>query len=98
MVGTRFILNSRYFHIAKPGEKLSDHALSGEHAANLVRYCGTRETVDKNIDMADDLPITFKQKVSVKDLLNLCTEKVLVQSVKNTKLMKLILQERMLQV
>ncbi len=75
MVGTRFILNSRYFHIAKPGEKLSDHALSGEHAANLVRYCGTRETVDKNIDMADDLPITFKQKVSVKDLLNLCTEK-----------------------
>ena len=47
MVGTRFILNSRYFHIAKPGEKLSDHALSGEHAANLVRYCGTRETVDK---------------------------------------------------
>lgn len=75
MVGTRFILNSRYFHIAKPGEKLSDHALSGEHVANLVRYCGTRETVDKNIDMADDLPITFKQKVSVKDLLNLCTEK-----------------------
>ncbi len=56
-------------------KKAKRYALSGEHAANLVRYCGTRETVEKNIDMADDLPITFKQKVSVKDLLNLCTEK-----------------------
>lgn len=72
MQGARFILNSRFFHIAKPGEELSDYALSKSHIERLVEYCATRETVDYNliINSSDDLPATKMQKETVKELLN----------------------------
>ena len=61
MSGAKFIMNARYFHVARPGEKLSKHALSGPHVAALVEYCGTRETVALNIaEDRKDLPATNK--------------------------------------
>lgn len=70
MSGARFIWNTRYFHIAKPGEKLSDHALSGKHVSGLVKYCGTRESVALNItDEFKNQPATEKQVSTINDLL-----------------------------
>ena len=62
MSGARFIMNARYFHIAKPGEKLSKYALSSAQVAGLVDYCANRETVSLNIaEDRKDLPATNKQ-------------------------------------
>ena len=49
MSGTKIILNSRYFRIAKPGEKAnSNHILTKDSAAAIVKYIATRETVVMN--------------------------------------------------
>lgn len=70
MSGARFIMNSRYFHIAQPGEKLSKHALSGSHVGSLVNYCGTRESVALNIsDEFKNNPATEKQIKTINNLL-----------------------------
>lgn len=61
--GARFIWNTRFFHIAKNGEKLSGFAVSGDYVSGLVEYVGTRETVALNIqEKYKDLPATEKQK------------------------------------
>lgn len=71
MSGARFIMNSRYFHIAQPGEKLSKYALSGTHVGRLVTYCGTRESVALNIsDEFKNDPATKKQIETINDLIN----------------------------
>ncbi len=68
MPGARIVLNSRYFHVAKLGEKLSKNVLSGNHVGQLVEYCGTRETVALNIsEKARDLPATEKQVETIKE-------------------------------
>lgn len=68
MPGARIVLNSRYFHVAKPGEKLSKNVLSGEHVGQLVEYCGTRETVALNIsEKTRDLPATEKQIETIEE-------------------------------
>ena len=71
MQGARFILQTRFFHVAKPGEELSDYALSAEHIQNLIDYMATRETVDYNLitNDSDDLPATYRQKGSINELL-----------------------------
>lgn len=71
MQGARFILQSKYFHIAKPGEELSDYVLSGEHVKKLIDYVATRETVDYNllINDPDDLSATYRQKESINELI-----------------------------
>lgn len=70
MNGARFILNSRYFHIAKPGEAVGGNALLGSHIENLVEYVGTRETVDYNLkDVSNTAPATEKQKETIDRLL-----------------------------
>lgn len=72
MSGARFIMNARYFHVARPGEKLSKHALSGPHVAALVEYCGTRETVALNIaEDRKDLPATNKQIETLNEFFDL---------------------------
>ncbi len=72
MKGARFILQSRFFHIAKPGEQLSKYALSGDHVKNLIEYAATRETVDYNIqvDNSSDLSATFRQNQIINELLD----------------------------
>lgn len=72
MSGARFIMNARFFHIAKPGEKLSKHALSAAHVARLVEYCGTRESVALNIaEDRKDLPATKKQIETLNEFFDL---------------------------
>lgn len=72
MSGAKFIMNARYFHVARPGEKLSKHALSGPHVAALVEYCGTRETVALNIaEDRKDLPATNKQIETLNEFFDL---------------------------
>ena len=66
---SRFIWNTRYFHIAKGNEALSDYAVSGEYVRGLVEYVGTRETVALNIsDEFKNKPPTEKQVALIKDL------------------------------
>ena len=72
MSGAKFIMNARYFHVVRPGEKLSKHALSGPHVAALVEYCGTRETVALNIaEDRKDLPATNKQIETLNEFFDL---------------------------
>lgn len=72
MSGAKFIMNARFFHIAKPGEKLSKHALSAPHVAGLVEYCGTRESVALNIaEDRKDLPATQKQIETLNEFFDL---------------------------
>lgn len=72
MSGAKFIMNARYFHVARPGERLSKHALSGPHVAALVEYCGTRETVALNIaEYRKDLPATNKQIETLNEFFDL---------------------------
>ena len=50
MPGARLIINSRYFHIARAGEKADGkHSMTKEAATGLVEYVGTREGVELNI-------------------------------------------------
>ena len=48
--GARFVWNTRYFHIAKPGEEHSKYAKSKQEVINLVDYVATREGVSYNIE------------------------------------------------
>lgn len=71
MSGAKLVMNARYFHIAKPGEKLSKHALSGSYVSNLVNYCGTRETVALNISEEQrDLPATQGQISTISEFID----------------------------
>ncbi len=68
-LNSRFIWNTRYFHIAKNNEQLSSFAISGDHARGLVEYCGTRETVALNFtDELKDKPATEKQIELIEEL------------------------------
>jgi uncharacterized protein len=50
MAGARIVLNSRYFHIARAGEKADGkHAMTKDAAMGLVNYVGTRESVCLNV-------------------------------------------------
>ena len=67
--GARFVLNSRYFHIAQPGESHSQYAMLGSHMSNLVEYAGTRETVALNFDdVTAEQPSTDEQKTAIDKL------------------------------
>ena len=55
MPGARMIFNARYFHIAKPGEALTKHAMNQNAAAGLVQYIATRESVVHNFTPAYEL-------------------------------------------
>jgi len=50
MIGARIILNSRYIHIAQPGEKAGKFAMTKDAAVGLVEYIGTREGVSLNLN------------------------------------------------
>ena len=68
-MGARFVLNSRYFHIAQPGENHSQYAMLGSHMSNLVEYAGTRETVALNFDdVTAEQPSTDEQKTAIDKL------------------------------
>lgn len=70
MQGARFVLNTRYFSIAKPGEKINDYKLSSEHVERLIRYVGTRETVALEVKPENqDLTATTKQEETIEELL-----------------------------
>ena len=48
MPGARLILNSRYFHITRAGEK-TDGKHTKDSVLGLVNYVGTRERVQLNV-------------------------------------------------
>ena len=51
MAGARIVLNSRYFHIARAGEKADGkHTMTRDAAMGLVNYVGTRESVELNVN------------------------------------------------
>ena len=50
MSGARIVLNSRYIHIAQPGEKAGKFAMTKDAAVGLVEYIGTREGVSLNLN------------------------------------------------
>ncbi|MGN1468197.1 MAG: MobP3 family relaxase [Ruminococcus sp.] len=67
--GARFVWNTRYFHIAKPGEQESEYALTKEHAKKLIDYMATRESVVLNMENeANNVPSTYKQKDALEKL------------------------------
>ncbi len=50
MPGARLVLNSRYFHIARAGEKADGkHCMTKDSVMGLVNYVGTRESVELNV-------------------------------------------------
>jgi len=61
MIGARIILNSRYIHIAQPGEKAGKFAITKDAAVGLVEYIGTREGVSLNLN-EDTLNKNMKRK------------------------------------
>lgn len=51
MAGARLVLNARYFHIARAGEKADGkHIMTKDAAMGLVNYVGTREGVQLNTE------------------------------------------------
>ncbi|WP_444658338.1 hypothetical protein ACRQV7_12160 [Caproiciproducens sp. R2] len=47
MPGARTVLNSRYFHIARAGEKADEkHVMTKDVVMGLVNYVGMRESVE----------------------------------------------------
>ena len=70
MDGAKLILNSRYFRVAKSG----NNKLTKEHAAYLVGYVGTRESVSLNSDnvTAQIEKATEKQKHTIEVLKEKC--------------------------
>ncbi|MGX8700919.1 MobP3 family relaxase [Caproiciproducens sp.] len=51
MPGARIVLNSRYFHIARAGEKADGkHTMTRDAAMGLANYVGTRESVELNVN------------------------------------------------
>ncbi|MCH5297271.1 MAG: SEL1-like repeat protein [Ruminococcus sp.] len=70
MQGARFILNTRYFSIVKPGEQTSEYKLSKEHVKKLVQYAGTRETVALELKPENaNLTATLKQQETIDEML-----------------------------
>ncbi len=64
MPGARLILNARYFHVAKAGEKADGkHAMTKDAAMGLVNYVGTRESVILN--MPDQLSMSGEDVASL---------------------------------
>lgn len=64
MSGARIVLNSRYFHIAKVGEKADGkHVMTKDAAMGLVNYVGTRESVVLN--MPNQLSMTGEEITSL---------------------------------
>lgn len=64
MPGARLILNARYFHIAKVGEKADGkHVMTQDAAMGLVNYVGTRESVILN--MPDQLSLNGEEVASL---------------------------------
>lgn len=64
--GARFVLNSKYHHIAQPGERITKYTWTPTHIENLIEYAGTRETVALNFDeTAAYEPPTEKQKETI---------------------------------
>ena len=54
MSGARIVLNSRYKHIAQPGEKADGkYAMTKDSVAGLIDYIGTREGVSMNLNALD---------------------------------------------
>ena len=71
MPGARLILNARYFHIAKPGEKISKNAFSSDRAAALIQYIATRESVIFNHDENyENILATVAQQNTIEDFIN----------------------------
>ena len=70
MDGAKLILNSRYFRVAKSG----NNNFTKEHAAYLVEYVGTRESVSLNSDnvTAQIEKATEKQKHTIEVLKEKC--------------------------
>ncbi|WP_457945425.1 MobP3 family relaxase [Caproiciproducens sp. LBM24188] len=78
MPGARLILNARYFHIAKVGEKADGkHVMTKDAAMGLVNYVGTRESVvlnmpkqhsmdDENITALNLDPLNLKTEVAAR--------------------------------
>ncbi|MCH5300767.1 MAG: SEL1-like repeat protein, partial [Ruminococcus sp.] len=67
--GARFVWNTRYFHIAKPGEKHSKYAKTKQEVINLVDYVATREGVSYNIENdINEASATSAQKEAIDDL------------------------------
>lgn len=65
-MGARMVLNARYFHIARTGERLGKYSFSPESAAALVQYIATRETVIWNpTPEYEMIPATPKQKAAI---------------------------------
>lgn len=51
MSGARIVLISRYFHIARAGEKADGkHTMTKNAAMGLVNYVGTRESMELNVN------------------------------------------------
>lgn len=51
MPGAKIVLNSRFFHIARAGEKADGkHAMTRDAAMGLVNYVGMRESVELNVN------------------------------------------------
>lgn len=74
--GVKIIMNSRYFHVAKPGEQANGKTvLTGDAAAGLIEYVGTRESVSLNFsDETAANPATYKQKELISNLLQIAPE------------------------
>ena len=67
-LGARFILNSQYKHIARPGEPLSKHTWTKSHIKDLIEYTATRETVVLNFDNEKGTePATQKQNDKIEE-------------------------------
>lgn len=70
MSGAKIILNSRYIHIAQPGEKAGKFAMTKDAAVGLVEYIGTREGVSLNLNEdALNKNMTRKQQDIIEELL-----------------------------
>ena len=67
--GARFIWNTQYFHVAKPGESSTKYAKSATEVVNLVEYCASREGVALRIaDEHLNDPPTQKQESLIREL------------------------------
>jgi len=62
--GARIVLNSRYFHIARAGEKSDGkHVMTKDATMGLVNYVGTRESVALN--MPDQISMNGEEVTSL---------------------------------
>jgi len=71
MPGARLILNARYFHIAKPGERISKNAFSSDRVSALIQYIATRESVIFNHDENyEQIIASVSQQETIEDFIN----------------------------